>query len=94
MVLEEIKKRVEHVNSARRTKGTYSIEARLAFKMVAEDIPTLIKALEMAEKENERLRRPCRACNGQGYLMEYDDSPGELVQNDCGRCKNSGVEPK
>lgn len=40
----------------------------------------------------ETNKTKCRSCNGEGFIMEYDDSPGYLVKNDCMRCKNTGIE--
>jgi DnaJ-class molecular chaperone len=33
----------------------------------------------------------CPACNGDGFIMEYDDSPGYLIQTHCTKCNGTGI---
>lgn len=58
-------------------------------------LPSALAAFEEAVREDEqyRMTHQCHACSGEGFIMEYDDAPGYLTQRDCGRCKNTGVEP-
>lgn len=36
--------------------------------------------------------KKCKACSGEGFIMDYDDSPGYLTKFDCGRCRNTGID--
>lgn len=38
-------------------------------------------------KENYK---ECSACNGEGIYSHYDDCPGYLTHDTCGRCKGLG----
>ncbi len=38
-------------------------------------------------------QKKCDYCLGEGFRMEYDGSPGYLVQNECGKCKGTGLLP-